>query len=196
MKKCTVLVSTLLLLAAAIMLASSNALEAADESPYLLSDHGTVRVLRGLEPEKIFETAKLPVEIDVAPAAAPEPQVEPKLTISQADGDAFGKAQGRWVSEWERTQGGTQISTTTFDYYGNMASTPGPIVKFYSADDNGKWDGYWVEESGSQRCDTKEDGSHYWGVVEFQFNEAYNAFEGTWDFCGDGKKWEWKGKRR
>ncbi len=177
MKKCPVLVSPLL--AAAIMLASPNSLEAADESPYLSPDHETVRVLRGLEPGKNFEPAKLPVEIDVAPAAAPEPQVEPKLTISQGDGDAFGKAQGRWASKWEKTRGGTQTATTTFNYYGNMASIPGPAVKFYSADDNGRWEGYWVEESGSQRCDTKEDGSHHWGVVEFQFNEAYNAFEGT-----------------
>ena len=194
MKKCTVLVATLL--AAAIMPASSNSSEAADESPYLSPDHETVRVLRGLEPGKKFEPAKLPVEIDVAPAAAPEPQVEPKLATSQSDGDTFDKAQGRWESQWEKTHGGTQTATTTFDYYGNMASTPGPIVKFNSADDSGKWEGYWVEDSGSHRCDTKEGGSHHWGVVEFQFNEAYNEFEGTWDFCGNGLKHGWKGKRR
>jgi hypothetical protein len=50
MRKCTVLAATLL--TAAIMLASSNSLEAADESPYLSQDHGKVRVLRGLEPGK------------------------------------------------------------------------------------------------------------------------------------------------
>ncbi len=194
MRKGAVLVATLL--AAASMLASSNSIEAADESPYLLQDQGTVRVLRGLEPGKKFEAAKLPVEIDVAPAAAPEPQVEPKLAASQADGDTFGKAQGRWVSEWENTQGRTQISTTTFDYYGRMASTPGPMVTFYSADENGKWEGYWVDHSGPHPCDTKEDESHYWGVVKFQFNEAYNEFESTWDFCGQGMKQVWKGKRR
>ncbi len=194
MKRCTVLVATLL--ATASMLASSNSPVAADESPYLLRDQGTVRVLRGLEPGKTFEAAKLPVEIDVAPAAAPEPQVEPRRTTAQAVGDTFGKAQGTWVSEWENTQGRTQISTTTFDYYGRMASTPGPTVTFYSADDSGKWEGYWVDHSGSHPCDTKEYGSHYWGVVEFQFNEAYNEFEGTWDFCGKDLKHGWKGKRR
>ena len=194
MKKCTVLVATLL--AAAIMPASSNSSEAADESPYLSPDHETVRVRRGLEPGKNFEPAKLPVEIDVAPAAAPEPQAEPKLATSQSDGDTFDKAQGRWESQWEKTHGGTQTATTTFDYYGNMASTPGPIVKFHSADDSGKWEGYWVDHSGSHPCDTKEYGSHYWGVVEFQFNEAYNEFEGTWDFCGKDLKHGWKGKRR
>lgn len=194
MRNCTVLVAAPF--GAAMMLASSYFPAAADEQPYLLQDHGKVRVLRNLEPGKKFETAKLPVEIDVAPAAAPKPQVEPRRTTAQADGDAFGKAQGRWVSERDKTQGGTQISTTTFDYYGRMASRPGPMVTFYSADENGKWEGYWVEDSGRHPCDKEEDGSQYWGMVQFQFNEAYNEFEGTWDFCGKGMKHGWKGKRR
>jgi hypothetical protein len=53
----------------------------------------------------------------------------------------------------------------------------GPMVTFYSADENGKWEGYWVDHSGPHPCETKEDESYYWGVVEFQFNEAYNEFE-------------------
>ena len=83
MKKCTVLVATQL--AATIVLASSNSPEAADESQFFLQNHGEVRVLRGLDPGKNFETAKLPVEIDVAPASAPEPQVEPRRTRSQVE---------------------------------------------------------------------------------------------------------------
>lgn len=76
MKISGILLATLLI--PAIVLASSNSLEAAEETPYLLQDHGTVRVLRGLEPEKNFETAHLPAEVDLAPAAAATPQVEPR----------------------------------------------------------------------------------------------------------------------
>ncbi len=83
MRKCTVLVATQL--AAVIVLASSNSPEAADESPFLLQDHGEVRVLRGLDPGKNFETAKLPVELDLAPASAPEPQLEPRRTKTQVE---------------------------------------------------------------------------------------------------------------
>ncbi len=83
MRKCTVLVATQL--AAVIVLASSNSPEAADESPFLLQDHGEVRVLRGLDPGKNFETAKLPVELDLAPASAPEPQLESRRTKTQVE---------------------------------------------------------------------------------------------------------------
>ncbi|MDX1575183.1 MAG: hypothetical protein R3285_03250 [Kiloniellales bacterium] len=54
----------------------------AHDSPFLLQDHGTVRVLRGLNPEQNFQTATLPQDVDLAPAAAPPaesapPQIEP-----------------------------------------------------------------------------------------------------------------------
>ena len=87
MRKCTVLVATQL--AAAIVLASSNSLEAADESPFFLQDHGEVRVLRGLDPGKNFETAGLPEELDLTPAAAPLPQAEPRRTRTQVEPSPF-----------------------------------------------------------------------------------------------------------
>ncbi len=83
MRKCTVLVTTQL--AAAIVLALSNSPEAADESQFFLQDHGEVRVLRGLDPGKNFETARLPEELDLAPASAPEPQLEPRRTKTQVE---------------------------------------------------------------------------------------------------------------
>ncbi len=77
-----------------------------------------------------------------------------------------------------------------------MYYVPSGTDNFHSADDNGKGTGYWVEVSAPQYYDLAKDGSHYWGVVQFQFNEAYNEFEGTWDFCGKDLKHGWKGKRR
>ncbi len=87
MRKCTVLVTAQL--AAAIVLALSNSPEAADESQFFLQDHGVVRVLRGLDPGKNFEAAKLPVELDLAPAAAPLPQAEPRRTRTQLEPSPF-----------------------------------------------------------------------------------------------------------
>ncbi len=83
MRKCSVLGAALI--APALMVASSNSSEAAGESPFLLQDHGEVRVLRGLDPGKNFETAQLPEEIDLAPASAPEPQLEPRRTRTQVE---------------------------------------------------------------------------------------------------------------
>jgi hypothetical protein len=109
--------------------------------------------------------------------------------------DLFEKAEGRWVSEWQTSHGGTETTKTTFDEYGRMSSVPGPWVTFYAADDAGLWQGYWTSDSSPQRCPTEKEGRRHWGVVEFQFDEAYQEFEGTWDFCGEGQKWAWKGKR-
>ncbi len=83
MRKCGFLIAALI--APVLMVASPNSLEAADESAFFLQDHGEVRVLRGLDPGKSFETAKLPEELDLAPAAAPEPQLEPRRTRTQVE---------------------------------------------------------------------------------------------------------------
>lgn len=110
-------------------------------------------------------------------------------------GSSFEKAEGEWTTIWEKMHGGTMTSRVKFDASGEMAYLSGGTVQFDSADDNGKWEGYWVESSSPQRCDTKKEGSHYWGKVQFQFGEKYNEFEGFWDNCGEGEKWEWTGER-
>ena len=65
-----------------LLFAVPNATGAAEESPFLLQDDGTVRVLRGLNPDQNFQAATLPEDLDLAPAAAPPaeaapPQIEP-----------------------------------------------------------------------------------------------------------------------
>ena len=52
---------------------------AADTSPYLLQEHGEVRVIRGLSREKNFEPAKVsPEEEQVEEVTAVSPQAQPK----------------------------------------------------------------------------------------------------------------------
>ena len=182
-------------LAAAMILAMSNKPVMAEEGPYLLQGGGEVRVLRGLEPAKDFESATLPQTVEPSQTAASETQAEAGLTPSEADAEVFGMAEGRWVSHYERPRGGTITAKSTFDLYGRMASIPGPYVTFYSADGSGKWDGIWVEESGQQRCPTENGGTYHWGVIRIQFNPAFTEFEGTWDYCGEGQTWEWRGTR-
>ena len=183
------------LLAAGMMIAATHAPGVAEESPYLLQGDGEVRVLRGLEPDKSFDPTTQPPEVEAAPAAAAEPEAEPQAASSQVDDDAFERAEGKWLSEWQSSGGRTTTAKTTFDEYGRMASIPRRFATFYAANENGQWQGYWTEESGRHRCATKQDGSEHWGVIQLQFDATYDHFEGTWDFCGEGDKWEWKGKR-
>ena len=68
-------------------------------------------------------------------------------------------------------------------------------IYFYAIDDQGKWEGYWVENSGARKCSDKMHGSNDWGVATFQFSDAYNEFTGKWNFCGEGKELEWNGAR-
>jgi hypothetical protein len=104
-------------------------------------------------------------------------------------GSNFDNALGVWTSVWERTNGGTMKSRTTFKENGRMVYYPGGSVDFHTAGDDGKWEGMWVESSAPKRCDVPHaNGSHYWGIVLFQFSENYTEFEGSWDYCGEGKK--------
>jgi hypothetical protein len=198
------------LLAAGMMLAAAHAPGAAEESPYLLQGggEGEVRVLRGLETDQSFAPATeapateapqveeaVEEAVEQAPAVAAQTEGEAQPDSSRVDYDAFDRAEGRWLSEWQSAGGQTTTAKTTFDDYGRMASIPHRFATFYAADESGQWQGYWTQEGGRHRCTTKQDGSEHWGVIQLQFDEAYNHFEGTWDYCGEGDKWDWKGKR-
>jgi len=55
-------------------------------------------------------------------------------------------------------------------------------------------EGYWVERGSAQECSSSVDGSRHWGRVAFEFSPAYDAFIGTWDYCGAGETRAWKGQ--
>ncbi|MFZ1679593.1 MAG: hypothetical protein WAT70_01130 [Rhizobiaceae bacterium] len=54
--------------------------------------------------------------------------------------------------------------------------------------------GVWIESQSAKACATKKEGSPYWGNVTLQFNAAYDAFTGRWDYCGEGGGGSWTGK--
>jgi len=68
-------------------------------------------------------------------------------------------------------------------------------ILFCAIDDQRKWEGYWVEEINGN-CADKKDGSTYWGVVTFRFNDTYTEWKGEFDECGEGRKYPWDGFRQ
>jgi len=67
-------------------------------------------------------------------------------------------------------------------------------IFWYAIDDQRKWEGYWIDEIAGN-CVEKKDGSTYWGVVTFRFNDTYTQWKGDFDICGEGRKYPWNGLR-
>ena len=105
-------------------------------------------------------------------------------------------AKGEWQTIWrvgsELIKARLKIIDDTRVTYGYKSGR----IFFYSIGKQGKWEGYWVEDTGSKVCgNVLKDGSRHWGKVIFQFNDNYTSFKGTWDYCGQGKKTRWNGYR-
>jgi hypothetical protein len=110
-------------------------------------------------------------------------------------GESFNSPLGEWSERYQDEGGQWKSSKVTIvDETKARYTNPNGQVFFYSIDDQGKWEGYWVE-SREDRCLEKKYGSNSWGVMVYQFNDAYNRYEGTWDWCGQGKKYFLKGVR-
>jgi hypothetical protein len=115
---------------------------------------------------------------------------------SGSSGKSFDSAMGEWSWQYEVPSGRfysgkmTIIDETKATYTFNNGR-----ILFYAVDDQGKWEGYWVEDPGAHGCSDKKDGSYNWGVAIFQFNDAYNKFRGKYDFCGEGSRFSWSAVR-
>ncbi len=115
---------------------------------------------------------------------------------SGPSGRSFDSAMGEWSSQIQLPTGkAVSAKITIIDETKATYTRSDGRILFYAVDGQGKWEGYWVENSGAHDCSDKKDGSTDWGAVIFQFNDAYNRFSGKWDFCGDGELFDWDGAR-
>jgi hypothetical protein len=114
--------------------------------------------------------------------------------VSGPSVEPFDSPIGEWNDRYQSTDGTWWRSTTTFiDETTATYTNPDGRVFFYTTD-NQNWEGLWVEDERGA-CSEKKHGSKNWGVIIFQFNDAYNKYEGTWDNCGNGQKFPFTGLR-
>ena len=55
-------------------------------------------------------------------------------------------------------------------------------------------EGFWVQATGSQRCDVPRNGSHYWGRFQFNFMRDSNDFLGFYGHCDGTPLDRWNGR--
>ena len=104
---------------------------------------------------------------------------------------------GVWNEKYTSMNGKTHSSEVTIidKTEGSYTNPRGGRFEFHSTDDQYTWKAYWILESGDRSCSTEKGGSKFWGEQIFQFNETYNQYTGTWDYCGEGTKYWTKGVR-
>lgn len=124
-------------------------------------------------------------------------------------GKTFDSPLGDWDMKYQYTRSGDgylawskAYSTTILDTKTATYALRNGRIYFHATDNPYRWEGTWVEDSAPfstygvvKNCETEKHGSTHWGMQTFQFNDAYNKFEGTWDRCGEGKKHETVGVR-
>ena len=111
--------------------------------------------------------------------------------------ESYDSPVGKWTEKSEKSSGGTITSRLTIfdessaEYRGSFNAR----VEFFAADDLGTWQGYWVSE-GHASCLQEKGGSNSWGETIYRFNQTYTRYEGTWDYCGQDRKYTISGVRR
>jgi hypothetical protein len=58
----------------------------------------------------------------------------------------------------------------------------------------GRFEGYWIQDSGENPCETEKEGSLFWGITRFEANADFTELTGSWGFCdeeptGDDSEW-------
>jgi hypothetical protein len=118
-------------------------------------------------------------------------------SASGASAKTFDSAMGEWSSIFQGSDCVlNKIQLTIVDE--TMATYPSyrnGRIFWYAIDDQRKWEGYWVDEIDGN-CIEKKDGSTYWGVVTFRFNDTYTQWKGEFDECGEGRKYSQDGFRQ
>ena len=113
---------------------------------------------------------------------------------SGPSGQSFDSPIGEW-NETLVTMSGENMSLKVTIIDKTRGLTSRGVLEFFSADNDRMWKAYWIDDSGLEPCSEKKNGSPYWGESIYHFNEAYNRYSGTYDVCGEGRKYDFNGYR-
>jgi hypothetical protein len=93
---------------------------------------------------------------------------------------------------WNTSQGPMVLSQLAFEETGSYGNDGQLSLKQDAAN---RWSGVWVQSQSSQRCDKKQNGSHFWGQVVFAFTDQNRHFMGRWSYCDGTPNQGWTGDR-
>jgi hypothetical protein len=93
---------------------------------------------------------------------------------------------------WNTSQGPMVLSQLAFEETGSYGNDGQLSLK---QDAPNRWSGVWVQSQSSQRCDKKQNGSHFWGQVVFAFTDQNRHFMGRWSYCDGTPNQGWTGDR-
>lgn len=93
------------------------------------------------------------------------------------------------AAEWSTTYGRLTLPalTGTYPIYAPYPDGGGRLKgEMRMVEDTPVIIGHWIQHSAAQACDTRVDGSRYWGNVTLYFDKEFKRFTGGWDYCGEG----------
>lgn len=105
--------------------------------------------------------------------------------------------QAAWQGDWDTSEGRMALKFPTEGQddtivTGSYSQDGGRIEGYVQ---NNVLNGYWAENSSSQRCSEPRLGTYHWGRIQFVVNATGNEFDGKWSYCDAEPDLAWTGKR-
>lgn len=91
---------------------------------------------------------------------------------------------------WQSSEGKMELTQNGSDVSGPYDQDEGRVIGTLSGH---TLSGIWVERSSDVECDETQDGSRYWGLIDFTFNDDFTGFSGTWTYCRQTGTRAWSG---
>lgn len=103
---------------------------------------------------------------------------------------------GKWTEQWVNSSSETRVARLTIfdERSAKYTGSNNTRIEFYATDDQRTWKAYWIGE-GHTSCLQQKGGINSWGESIFHFDETYTRYKGTWDYCGQGRKFSMSGVR-
>lgn len=95
---------------------------------------------------------------------------------------------------WKTSWGELELNLTKETVTGSYSDDNGEVLGSYK---QGVFDGFWIEDESSTRCETEIQGRYYWGKVRMTFDEERKRFNSVWGYCSEEPvNTDWTGEKK
>jgi hypothetical protein len=105
----------------------------------------------------------------------------------------FGGAQTQGSIEgvWKTSQGIATLRLQGTKLHGTYSNDNGELIGEMTYPQ--RFEGFWIEDSSSEKCTTPKNGRYHWGRVIWTFDDHMCSFRGTWSYCDAKPDSGWSG---